>query len=68
MTPGGIGMDIRKYEVFLAVVDRGSFIKAANDLGYTQLGITHMMNSMENECGFPLLMRSLDFGRGKGLA
>lgn len=37
MTPGGIGMDIRKYEVFLAVVDRGSFIKAANDLGYTQL-------------------------------
>lgn len=51
-------MDIRKYEVFLAVVDRGSFIKAANDLGYTQSGITHMMNSMEKECGFPLLMRS----------
>lgn len=51
-------MDIRKYEVFLAVVDRGSFISAANDLGYTQSGITHMMNSMEKECGFPLLMRS----------
>lgn len=51
-------MDIRKYEVFLAVVDRGSFIKAANDLGYTQSGITHMMNSMEKELGFPLLMRS----------
>lgn len=51
-------MDIRKYEVFLAVVERGSFIKAANDLGYTQSGITHMMNSMEKECGFPLLMRS----------
>lgn len=51
-------MDIRKYEVFLAVVDRGSFIKAASDLGYTQSGITHMMNSLEKECGFPLLMRS----------
>lgn len=51
-------MDIRKYEVFLAVVDRGSFIKAAGDLGYTQSGITHMMNSLEKECGFPLLMRS----------
>lgn len=51
-------MDIRKYEVFLAVVDRGSFIKAASELGYTQSGITHMMNSLEKECGFPLLMRS----------
>lgn len=51
-------MDIRKYEVLLAVVDKGSFIKAANELGYTQSGITHMMNSLEKECGFPLLMRS----------
>jgi DNA-binding transcriptional LysR family regulator len=51
-------MDIRKYEVFLAVVDRGSFIAAANDLGYTQSGITHMMNSLEKECGISLLMRS----------
>lgn len=51
-------MDIRKYEVFLAVVERGSFIKAATDLGYTQSGITHMMNSMEKECGFSLFLRS----------
>lgn len=51
-------MDIKKYEVFLAVVDRGSFIKAAADLGYTQSGITYMMNSLEKECGFPLLQRS----------
>lgn len=51
-------MDIRKYEVFLAVVDKGSFIKAANELGYTQSGITHMMNSMEKECGFSLFIRS----------
>ena len=51
-------MDIKKYEVLLAVVDKGSFIKAAADLGYTQSGITYMMNSLEKECGFPLLQRS----------
>lgn len=51
-------MDIKKYEVLLAVVDKGSFIKAASDLGYTQSGITYMMNSLEKECGFPLLSRS----------
>lgn len=51
-------MDIKKYEVLLAVVDRGSFIKAASDLGYTQSGITYMMNSLEKECGFTLLQRS----------
>lgn len=51
-------LDIKKYEVLLAVVDRGSFIKAASDLGYTQSGITYMMNSLEKECGFPLLSRS----------
>lgn len=51
-------MDIKKYEVLLAVVDKGSFFKAANDLGYTQSGITYMMNSLEKECGVPLLQRS----------
>lgn len=55
---GGRVMDIKKYEVLLAVVDKGSFIKAASELGYTQSGITYMMNSLEKECGFPLLQRS----------
>lgn len=51
-------LDIKKYEVLLAAVDKGSFIKAADDLGYTQSGITYMMNSLEKECGFPILQRS----------
>lgn len=51
-------MDIKKYEVLLAVIDKGSFIKAGEDLGYTQSGITYMMNSLEKECGFPILQRS----------
>lgn len=50
-------MDIKKYEVLLAVLDKGSFIKACDDLGYTQSGITHMMNSLEKELGFQILLR-----------
>lgn len=51
-------MDIKKYEVLLNTVDKGSFVKACEELGYTQSGITHMMNSLEKEIGFPLLRRS----------
>ena len=47
-------MDIRKWNVFLAVVDSGSFTKAGEELGYTQSGITQMMKSLEKEVGFPL--------------
>ena len=39
-------MDIKKYEVLLSVIDRGSFIRACDDLKYTQSGITNMMNSL----------------------
>ncbi len=41
-------------------VDLGSFTKAAEVMGYTQSGLTHMMNSLEREVGFTLLER----GRG----
>lgn len=51
-------MDIKKYEVLLNVIDRGSLVRACEDSGYTQSGITHMMNSLEQEVGFPLLLRT----------
>lgn len=51
-------MDLYKCEVLLKAVDVGSFTKAAEDLGYTPSGITHMMNAFEEELGFPLLHRS----------
>ncbi len=47
-------MDIRKWNVFLSVVDSGSYTKAGAKLGYTQSGITQMMKSLEKEVGFPL--------------
>ena len=50
-------MESKKLEALLMAVDLGSFTKAAEVLGYTQSGLTHMMNSLEKEVGFTLLKR-----------
>ena len=51
-------MNIRKYAAFVRAVELGSLSKAAEELGYTQSGISHMMQSLEEEVGFPLLTRT----------
>jgi len=51
-------MDTKKLEVFVNAVDFGSITKAAEVMGYTQSGITHMMSALEKEFGFALLIRS----------
>ena len=53
-------MESKKLEALLMALDLGSFTKAAEVMGYTQSGLTHMMNSLEREVGFTLLER----GRG----
>ena len=50
-------MNVSKFKALLAAVDMGSFSAAASSLGYTQSGMTHMMNSLEEEIGFPVLQR-----------
>jgi len=50
-------MNVSKYKVLLTAVDMGSFSAAAAKLGYTQSGLTHMMNALEDEIGFPILDR-----------
>ena len=50
-------MSISKYKALLTAVDMGSFSAAAQKLGYTQSGLTHMMNTLEGELGFPVLQR-----------
>lgn len=50
-------MESKKLEALLMAVDLDSFTKAAEVLGYTQSGLTHMMNSLEKEVGFTLLER-----------
>lgn len=50
-------MDSKKLEALAAAAEQGSFTRAAQLLGYTQSGLTHMMNSLEREIGFPVLVR-----------
>lgn len=50
-------MDTKKLEALAMAVRMGSFTRAAETLGYTQSGLTHMMNSLETELGLTLLLR-----------
>ncbi len=51
-------MDSKKVRAILLAVERGSLTSAAAELGYTQSGLTHMMNALEQELGLNLLVRS----------
>ena len=51
-------MDTKKIAAMLAAVEKGSLTSAARELGYTQSGLTHMMNALEAELGLNLLVRS----------
>ena len=50
-------MDSKKVNALITAVDKGSLTAAAAELGYTQSGMTHMMNSLEDELGVRLLIR-----------
>ncbi len=50
-------MNVSKYKALLVAVDMGSLSAAAQKLGYTQSGMTHIMNSLEDEFGFSILQR-----------
>lgn len=51
-------MDDKKLTALLTAVEYGSLSKAASVLGYTQAGLTQMMNSVEEELGCQILIRS----------
>ena len=53
-------MDSKKCAALLRAVELGSLTAAAAELGYTQAGLTNMMNALEAELGVSLLLR----GRG----
>lgn len=50
-------METKKWEAMLTAVELGSFSRAVQRLGISQSGLTHMMNALEKETGFPLLVR-----------
>lgn len=51
-------MDSKKLEILVTAADLGSFTKASEVVGYTQSGLTHMMDALEREIGLPLLRRT----------
>ena len=51
-------MDTKKYEVFEKIVDLSSLTRAAEELGLTQSGVSHILSGLEEELGVPLLKRS----------
>ncbi len=51
-------MNFSQYEVFIKTAELGSLTKAAEELGYTQSGVTHLLNSLEEQFGFKLLHRN----------
>ena len=53
-----ITMDSKKVHALLLAIEKGSLTSAAAELGYTQSGLTHMMNALEEELGLNLLVRN----------
>lgn len=53
-------MAATKFEVFIKVAELGGLTKAADALGYSQSNVSHIINGLEEEFGFPL------FSRGRG--
>ncbi len=51
-------MDKTKCEALIAAAEGGSLSAAAETMGYTQPGITRMIDSLEEELGFALLLRT----------
>ena len=52
-------MSMQKYQAFVCAVEKGSLSKAAEELGYTQSGISHMMKSLEEEVDFEYIPAAL---------
>jgi DNA-binding transcriptional LysR family regulator len=51
-------MDTRFLETFLLVVDSGSIAAAARRLNITSAAVAQRIRALENEMGYPLIMRS----------
>ncbi len=58
MQLGVIKINISKYTVFSKVIEAGGLTRAAQMLGCTQSGVSHAINSLEEELGTTLLIRN----------
>ena len=48
-------MSVSKYQMFLKTVECGSFSRAAEELNFTQSGVSHAVQALEDELGITLL-------------
>jgi len=55
-------LDLHLLRAFLAVAEAGSVSAAADELGYSQPGLSHRIATLERELGCPLFRR-----RGNGM-
>ena len=44
-------MDAKKLEILMTAEDIGSFSEASEEVGYTQSGLTHLVDRQEREIG-----------------
>ena len=51
-------MDTEKYKALVCAIDMGSLTAAADRLGYTPSGISRSVAAVEEQFGFPLLIRA----------
>lgn len=51
-------MSVTKYQVFLTVAACGGFTRAAEELHFTQSGVSHTVAALESELGVPLFVRN----------
>ena len=51
-------MNMGKYQVFLRVAACGGFTRAAEELHFTQSGVSHTIATLESELGVPLFVRN----------
>jgi len=50
-------MELERYRTLLCAIESGSFTAAAERLRYTPSGVSRMVAALEEETGFPLLLR-----------
>ncbi len=49
---------MNRYDVFIRIVETGSFTQAAAESGYTQSAVSQMIRTLEHELNTPLFLRS----------
>lgn len=49
---------MNKYQAFVSSVDAGSLTKAADELNITQSAVSHSIAALEEELGFPVIIRN----------